>query len=291
MRQTDAAPRAARNPCADRTRAALRRVPRPTRASRPCDRPGRANAERSPQRRQRIGASTGSARSCLRQLAAVGIEHQRQVRVARRAAVRAAALQQDLARRRVEQVGAAHDVGDALRRIVDDDGELVGPPAVGAPQRRNRRHRARGPGDAALDRVVERDDACRRARAAGSPDRARDRAPATQRAMHAVDAARSLRLQWQAKASPLASRRSSASRYCGSRVLCRSTGASDTSPKRSSVRSCASAAPATSRGGSRSSIRTSHSPPAWRANSQLPNAATSEPKCSGPVGEGAKRPR
>ncbi len=31
----------------------------------------------------------------------------------------------------------------------------------------------------------------------------------------------------------------------------------------------------------------------WRARaiSQLPSAATSEPKCSRPVGEGAKRPR
>lgn len=27
------------------------------------------------------------------------------------------------------------------------------------------------------------------------------------------------------------------------------------------------------------------------SRSQLPNAASSEPKCNGPVGEGAKRPR
>ena len=32
-------------------------------------------------------------------------------------------------------------------------------------------------------------------------------------------------------------------------------------------------------------------PPAWRAHSQLPTAATSDPKWSDPVGEGAKRPR
>src|SRR5690606_5852577 len=50
------------------------------------------------------------------------------------------------------------------------------------------------------------------------------------------------------------------------------------------------AAPATSRGGSRSSTRTSHRPPPARAWSQLPNAASREPKCNGPVGEGAKRP-
>ena len=37
-------------------------------------------------------------------------------------------------------------------------------------------------------------------------------------------------------------------------------------------------------------MRTSHRPPAARASSQLASAATSEPKCSGPVGEGANRP-
>ena len=39
----------------------------------------------------------------------------------------------DLAWRRRHQVGAAHDGGDALRRIVDDDRELIGDEAVGAP--------------------------------------------------------------------------------------------------------------------------------------------------------------
>ena len=43
-------------------------------------------------------------------------------------------LQQDLARRVVGQVLAAHDVGDALLGIVDHHRELVGPQAVGAPQ-------------------------------------------------------------------------------------------------------------------------------------------------------------
>jgi hypothetical protein len=37
-------------------------------------------------------------------------------------------------RRVVGQVLAAHDVGDALLGVVDDDGELVGPQAVGALQ-------------------------------------------------------------------------------------------------------------------------------------------------------------
>ena len=44
------------------------------------------------------------------------------------------------------------------------------------------------------------------------------------------------------------------------------------------------------RGVSTSSMRTSQVPLAARASSQLASAATSEPACSGPVGEGAKRP-
>jgi thioredoxin 1 len=37
-------------------------------------------------------------------------------------------------------------------------------------------------------------------------------------------------------------------------------------------------------------MRTSQRPPAARASSQLASAATSEPKCSGPLGDGANRP-
>jgi len=44
------------------------------------------------------------------------------------------------------------------------------------------------------------------------------------------------------------------------------------------------------RGRSTSSKRTSQRPPWARASSQLASAATTEPACSGPVGEGAKRP-
>jgi hypothetical protein len=38
-------------------------------------------------------------------------------------------------------------------------------------------------------------------------------------------------------------------------------------------------------------MRSNHSPSRERASRKLPTAATSEPKCKGPVGEGAKRPR
>jgi hypothetical protein len=40
-----------------------------------------------------------------------------------------------------------------------------------------------------------------------------------------------------------------------------------------------------------SSMRSNHLPPLARASRKLPTAATSEPKCSHPVGDGAKRPQ
>jgi phosphoribosylformylglycinamidine synthase len=49
-------------------------------------------------------------------------------------------------------------------------------------------------------------------------------------------------------------------------------------------------APGTQRGVSTSSMRTSQRPPWARASSQLASAATSEPACKRPVGEGANRP-
>ena len=59
----------------------------------------------------------------LGQLVAIGIEQQGQVQVARhRQAERT--LQQDLARGGVEQVGAAHHVGDALVGVVDHHRQL-----------------------------------------------------------------------------------------------------------------------------------------------------------------------
>ncbi len=58
-----------------------------------------------------------------------GPEHQRHVRVRRRRHAQRAS-QPDLPRRRVDEVGAAHDLLDALRRVVDDDREVVGVRAV-----------------------------------------------------------------------------------------------------------------------------------------------------------------
>src|SRR4030081_1942387 len=68
------------------------------------------------------------------------------------------------------------------------------------------------------------------------------------------------------------------------------TSPSQCMPNPSSVRMIRSALPGTTRGVSRSSIRSSHWPPWWRASRELPTAARSEPRCRSPVGEGAKRP-
>lgn len=60
-----------------------------------------------------------------------GIGHDGQVRIpwCRQSE---ALLQPDLARRGLEQVDAADDLGDALCRIVDDDSQLIGKLPVGA---------------------------------------------------------------------------------------------------------------------------------------------------------------
>ena len=50
-------------------------------------------------------------------------------------------------------------------------------------------------------------------------------------------------------------------------------------------------APGGQRRWSTSSMRTSQRPPCARASSQLASAATNDPACSGPVGDGANRPQ
>ena len=67
----------------------------------------------------------------LGQALAVKSEHQRHVGVGRRRQSEQL-LQRDLPGRRREQVIAAHDVADAIRRVVDDHRQLVGVQAVGA---------------------------------------------------------------------------------------------------------------------------------------------------------------
>ncbi len=114
--------RRARPACtARRARAALRCA----RASR------RARAGSAPCPRSSVEADCAVA---LRQSLAVVAEQQRHVGVARDGRQPEQLVEPELARRRGEQIGSADDVRDALRRIVDDDCELVGDDAVAAPQ-------------------------------------------------------------------------------------------------------------------------------------------------------------
>ena len=64
-------------------------------------------------------------------------------------------LQQDLARRGIEQVGTTHDLGDALRGIVHDHRQLVGPQPVGAAQHEIANFGIDTLLDMAADRVIE----------------------------------------------------------------------------------------------------------------------------------------
>ena len=75
--------------------------------------------------------SSAWAPFCLESFSPSARQHQRRVQVARRGQ-RQRALQQDLARRVVGQVLAAHHVGDALLGVVHHHGQLVGEQAVGA---------------------------------------------------------------------------------------------------------------------------------------------------------------
>jgi hypothetical protein len=149
----------------DRPRRDGGRIERRKRQAQPCVGPAGAGdgggrlPERGPcgvQRGQGIGGIHRPRRQRFRQLAAVRVEHQRQVRVPGRRQPKRP-LQQDLPRRGVEQVGAADHVGDALRRIVHHDRQLVGPGAVGAAQDEVADCGGDVLREAPLERVVERD--------------------------------------------------------------------------------------------------------------------------------------
>ena len=136
------------------------------------------------------------------------------------------ALQQDLARRGIEQVGAAHDVGDALRGIVDHHGQLVGPETVGAREHEIADRRARRParcGPGSRRRTSTGDVA---ARGSGSKGRGVVVRATQCRWIAGVGGQHAVGEQWHAKAAPLAISRSSAAWYRAPRSLCRTTGAS-----------------------------------------------------------------
>jgi hypothetical protein len=88
-------------------------------------------APRGGERGKRVARQRRRAR-LLRQLLAVGIERDRYVQIRRRR-IAERPLQRDLPRCRSEEIGAAHDMRDALVEIIDDDRDLVGEQAVGAP--------------------------------------------------------------------------------------------------------------------------------------------------------------
>mgnify|MGYP006862998132 FL=1 len=78
---------------------------------------------------ERIVFIKGRCPLLLRELLSLGVEYQGQMHVA--GSLGTERLDElDLTRRVVEQVGAAHHVGDALMNVVDDGGELIGPEAV-----------------------------------------------------------------------------------------------------------------------------------------------------------------
>jgi hypothetical protein len=98
----------------DRNGAAPRRE-RPPRSSRTESADQGTQARR--EGRQRIGVVDRQRTLVLAELATLAIEREGKVRVtnARQAEQ---FLQQDLTRRRIDEIGAAHDVRDSLRRIV-----------------------------------------------------------------------------------------------------------------------------------------------------------------------------
>lgn len=86
-------------------------------------------SERGAQCRQRICWIDGTCLILLAEFSSARIESQGQVQVARDGQAEDF-MQEYLARRRVEQVGPAHDFVDALLRIIDDHRELVGEETV-----------------------------------------------------------------------------------------------------------------------------------------------------------------
>ena len=99
---------------------------------------------------------TAGARVCLLSFSPRCVHRHRQVQVGRGGQAQQA-LQIDLARRRIEQVGAAHDVADPLLGIVHHHRQLVGEQAIGAAHDEIADLRCQGLADAPLQAIVESD--------------------------------------------------------------------------------------------------------------------------------------
>ena len=81
-----------------------------------------------------------------------------------------------------------------------------------------------------------------------------------------------------------------AAEYNDTRDDWKTTSPSQSRPNEAISASCSSADPGRTRPASRSSIRTRNRDPADRANSHASSAVRRFPRCSVPVGLGAKRP-
>ena len=186
--------------------------------------------------------------------------------------------------------------------------ELVGPRAVGALAGRSRRPPR--PRPAAARRAGGRSSGTARAgaRHGGEAPGARRLAVQAVAAGAGVDAL-AVPLVRDARAAPAPCRCPCASSRRGrrgqraaagrapagssaARCVCQTGGSSGTRPQAASCRRMTSPMPGRQRSVSASSMRTSQRAcgPRARTSSQLASAATSEPACSGPVGEGANRP-
>ena len=204
----------------------------------------------------------------------------------------------------LEQVVAAHDLADLLPRVVDDHGEVVGGRAVVAAHDEVVDHALLR----AVHAVVEGDPRCRPARtrsAGGRPPRALapplGRRQAQARARVGALRQRPVRrrgggadLGPRAEALVQPARRRAAGRSPPRRRRGGWTGTRPRRPSRGPAPAGRAAAarpiPARTRPWSRSSIRTRKRAPAERAKSQASSAVRRLPRCSVPVGLGAKRP-
>ncbi len=231
-----------------------------------------------------------------------GAEHERHVRVARHwQAEQPRKL--DLARGGVEQVVAAHHLVHALVGVIDHHRELVGGRVVAAPEHEVVHHA----GHVAVQPVLEFDSALLASSrsAAGRPERSRSVRSAAVSRRQVPGYAPSGSGPWGASAAapdlgaraparihaPV--RRATARAPRGSARFA-PTGAAPRHPSRGRARagprSAGARARARERARSRSSIRSRKRPPPERANSQASSAVRRLPRCSRPLGLGAKRP-
>ncbi len=90
---------------------------------------GSATRREAPATRRR---GSGAARVCFESFSPVRVDRDRHVQI-RGLRIAEQPLEQDLSRRRGEEIGAADHVRHALQRVVDDDRKLIRVEPIGAP--------------------------------------------------------------------------------------------------------------------------------------------------------------